>query len=67
MGSKISYKWLSAVGPSPCDDCEHGESCGDLDLACKDYAAYSYHGVLVREDRTPTRKQFESIYGCECE
>lgn len=62
MGAKSSYKWMCSVGPSPCDTCPSQERCADLNLACSDFALYSYEGILVEQNREPTRKQYQAIY-----
>lgn len=62
MGAKIAYKWLSAVGPSPCEGCALATYCKVERTACRDFGIYSYEGLLVEIDRTPTREQYDSIF-----
>ena len=63
MLGKTQQRWNTSVGSCPCDTCEHKERCDDLDLACRDYAEYSYSNQYRNEDRNPTRKQYLAIYG----
>lgn len=60
--NKSIYQTIAAVGPCPCDKCDKAPRCGDLDVACKDFAAYYATGALVRRNRTPTRRQFLNVY-----
>lgn len=62
MGNKVAYSWISSVGPCPCETCNLWDVCKSDKLACKDFADYSYHGILLNQDREPTARQYQSIY-----